>query len=230
MSSKREQVIELLQQSLEPLGIRTVGEKLGLTYPQAANLLTTLASRGDVRRVSRGVYTSVDSVRSDPPALPSVSPGWIPEHHEPVEYVPTQGVHTLFDLLEDPDSPASDLVVAALRELLGIVEGDEGALCTWRENRQREIESFSSKRVLWRTFGEASAQRRDGVSVSLTGVAWNPGSPIERVPWLVQFPADLGGVAPTATVQAASLMDVINAINRRWPIPRWWERVDELRA
>ena len=84
MPSKRERVIELLQQSTEPLGIRAVSEKLGMTYPQAANLLTTLASRGDVRRVSRGVYTSADPLRSEAPALPTVPAGWIPEHHEPV--------------------------------------------------------------------------------------------------------------------------------------------------
>lgn len=116
------------------------------------------------------------------------------------------------------------LVLNALAEFL---RGDDGVFLAQlraaqisREERYRQL---TAKR--WFSLDNASGRRRDGaeLSANLAFLPTHLRQPEAEVPgWLVSFPPEPGGGMPWEVIRAPTLVDAMEEVDRRWPMPDWW--------
>lgn len=122
------------------------------------------------------------------------------------------------------------LIVEALVERLS---GERGEACTRLAERMaaRPQPSSSPAGAAWCTFGArapTSASRRDGVSVHV-GDHPRLVSPCDGAPrWYATFPPLPGGIEPVAELPTAeSIVDAMDEVDHRWPMPAWWRTLDD---
>lgn len=125
---------------------------------------------------------------------------------------------------------ADRLIVEALAERL---RGEEGPACAQLADRmaRRPTAAPMPEGAVWCTFGAqnpTSASRRDGLSVeSGDHPRLVAESPDTRPRWYVGFPPLPGGLTPIAELPTAeSLVDAMDEVDHRWPMPDWWRTLD----
>lgn len=122
------------------------------------------------------------------------------------------------------------LIVDALAEQL---RGEPGpAVDALRERMKRRPTADGPKGntgKLWRSYGPQSANRRDGVEVRQLQhyPRIRPRKQDEPQAWIVEFPPLAGGLKPCADLgELDSLVDAMELVDQRWPVPNWWHTID----